>query len=242
MPWREPFVTLAKRFLSTPNPKVTWNGTGFDIPRLVANDAPVNGPHYDAMLMWHALEPSLPMGLKYVATFYCPDMPPWKLRASSEPEWYNAADSDVTICCFNGIRAALQSQGRMEMFREHFVQVDSVLRAMSNRGLLVDRERRSESREKFRRRLKETIERAQPYMPLDKRPYKAYTYDEDRLKRQGLWEEGRMIVVKAGAEVKDGWEVKEGWLRKIPKPKKEKKKNAKAATRRRARGEGAVSS
>jgi hypothetical protein len=130
----------------------------------------------------------------------------------------------------------------MEMFREHFVQVDSVLRAMSNRGLLVDRERRSESREKFRQRLKETIERAQPYMPLDKRPYKAYTYDEDRLKRQGLWEEGRMIVVKAGAEVKDGWEVKEGWLRKIPKPKKEKKKNAKAATRRRARGEGAVSS
>jgi uracil-DNA glycosylase family 4 len=244
MPWREPFVSLARKILATPNPKVTWNGTGFDIPRLVANSCSINGPHYDAMLMWHALEPSLPMGLKYVATFYCPDMPPWKLRASSEPEWYSAADSDVTICCFNGIRDALLAQGRFDMFREHFVQVDEVLRAMSNRGLLVDRGRRASNKEKFERKLETTVERAQPYMPLDIRPYKAYTYDEDRLKRQGLWEEGKMIVVKEGAEAKKGYEVVDGWMRKKPKPpkKKREKKNAENATRRRARGEDPVPS
>jgi len=239
MPWREPFVSLARKILASPNPKVSWNGTGFDIPRLVANHSPVRGDHYDAMLMWHALEPSLPMGLKYVATFYCPDMPPWKLRAFTQPEWYSAADSDVTICCFNGITKALGEQGRLGMFEEHFVKVDKVLRDMSRRGLEVDLESRKASREKFKGKLKTTVERAQTYMPLDRRPYKAYTYSEERLRKQNLWDEDRMIVVKEGATVKEGWEVKEGWLVKTPKPPKEKKR-AKNATQRRARRKDSV--
>lgn len=236
MPWVQPFVDLAKRILLLPNPKVGWNSTGFDVPRLVANGALLGGEHYDAMQMWHALEPSLPMGLKYVGTFFCPDMPPWRLRASSEPEWYNAADSDVTLCCYNGIRKKLEEEGRWQMFLDHFVKVDTVLRGMSSRGVCVDRKKRVENREKFEAAFADAVEAVQPYVPVDILKKKIYTYDKERLTKQGMWVEGKMFPVSVDVEVKPGWEVGEdGFLRKIPKPKKGGTKSAKATTKRKAR-------
>lgn len=242
-PWIPPYVDLAKRLLRTPNPKVGWNSTGFDIPRLVANGAVFGGPHYDAMHMWHALEPSLPMGLKYVGTFYCPDMPPWKLRASKEPEWYSAADSDVTLCCFNGIKKALEDQQRWTMYQKHFVEVDTVLRAMSARGVSVDEAKRKENREYFRKRFLHTVEDAQPYFPIDLRKRKVYSYDEARLRKQGFWEEGRMIKVEETGPLKDKHEVcKDGFVRRIKKdavPSKRRKAASKLSpSTSKARAEG----
>ena len=236
-PWIPPYVDLAKRLLRTPNPKVGWNSTGFDVPRLVANGAVFGGPHYDAMHMWHALEPSLPMGLKYVGTFFCPDMPPWKLRAAKEPEWYSAADSDVTLCCFNGIKKALEEQQRWTMYEKHFVEVDTVLRTMSSRGICVDTEKRQANRERFRQRFIDTKDNMQGYIPLDNRKMKLYTYDEARLKKQGFWEEGMMVKVPQSGVVKEGWEVcPDGFVRRIPKPPKKKrvKKNAVRNRKRKA--------
>jgi DNA polymerase len=229
IPWQQPFVDLAKRILLLPNPKVGWNSTGFDIPRLVANGCVLGGrEHYDAMHMWHALEPSLPMGLKYVATVFCPDMPPWKLSASSEPEWYNAADSDVTLCCFNGIRRGLEEQGRWQMYLDHFVKVDLVLREMSSRGICVDPVKRRENKARFEARFDATVATSQQLAPLDIRRKKVYSYDEERLKRQNLWVEGAMVEVTKVIELKEGWEVgPDGFARRIPKPPKVKKVRAK---------------
>jgi uracil-DNA glycosylase family 4 len=230
VPWSNPFVDLCKRLLRGPNPKVGWNSTGFDVPRLVANGAVLGGSHYDAMHMWHALEPSLPMGLKYVGTFYCPDMPPWKLRAREQPEWYNAADSDVTICCYNGIRKSLETQQRWAMYEKHFVEVDTVLRQMSARGIFVDRERRAANREHFQERFKRVVEDAQPYYPLELRRKKTYTYSEERLKKQGLWEEGAMVKVEETGPVPDKYEVgPDGFL---VRKKKEKKNGVRSSGRK----------
>ncbi len=236
MPWCEPYISWVKKILALPNPKVSWNGTGFDVPRLVANGCKFGGDHFDAMLMWHALEPSLPMGLKYVGTFYCPDMPPWRLSSRERPEWYNAADSDVTICCYNGIRAGLESQGRWDMFLTHFVEVDKILRRMSGRGICVNRDKRRENRERFQKRFNETVDRMQSLVPEEIKRTKPYTWSEEKLKEKGVWEEGKMVVVKAPLkklhgtqEIKDGWVVKKEKVKKVrvkkeKPPKKERKK------------------
>jgi len=221
VPWNQPFVDLVKRVLQLPNPKVGWNSTGFDVPRLVANGCVFGGSHYDAMHMWHALEPSLPMGLKYVGTFYCPDMPPWKLRAKAEPEWYNAADSDVTLCCYNGIRSSLETQQRWGMYEKHFVEVDTVLRQMSARGICVDRARRVLNKERFEKRFEETSIKAQQYYPLELRRRKPYTYSEARLRKQSLWEEGAMLKLEEHGPVPPKYEVgPDGFLQRIKKEKK----------------------
>lgn len=223
-PWQEPFISLSREILALPNPKVSWNGTGFDVPRLSANGCVPEGLHYDSMHMWHALEPSLPMGLKYVATFYCPDMPPWKLQSQTSPEYYSAADSDVTICCYNGIRKALEEQGRWRMYERHFAQVDTQLRRMTRRGICVDAVKRTENRQRFEKRLEGVVSGVQHLIPLDKRPFKTYLYDEDRLRKQEMWEEGKMFVTLVPHTLKDNEEVVEGWVKRKPKPVKEGKK------------------
>jgi uracil-DNA glycosylase family 4 len=238
IPWMAPFDTLAAQILALPNPKVTWNGTGFDVPRLEGNGVPVAGPHYDAMLAWHALEPSLPMGLKYVATMFCPDMSPWKLKAFSDPEWYNSVDSDMTICCFNAIKKRLEQQQRWDMFLKHFVEVDAVLRAMSNRGICVDVNTRRETKKEFQKRLDDTTDNTQGYVPNDMRKKKVYKSSEAALRKAGRWVEKRMITVLEEAELKEGWELREGWLVRKKKEKKVAKRKTKTKVPPRAGGTG----
>ncbi len=220
MPWMEPYVTFAKKVLATPNPKISWNGSGFDIPRLVSNGCVLNGEHFDAMHMWHALEPSLPMGLKYVSTVYCPDMPPWRLQAHAQPEWYNSSDADVTLCCYAGIRRGLESQSRWGMFLKHFVQCDSVLRAMSSRGINVDSQKRVENRERFVARLAQLVREIQAVVPIDVKPKKVYKLSRETLEKKGVFQEERMVEVDQEEKVKEGWEVGEdGHPRRVKKPK-----------------------
>lgn len=220
MPWQEPYCTLAKEILALPNPKVSWNGSGFDVPRLAANGAILGGPHFDAMHMWHALEPSLPMGLKYVATVFCPDMPPWRLQANTSPEWYNACDADVTLCCYGGIRRKLESQGRWDMFLRHFVQCDTVLRSMSLRGITVDGARRRANKVQFEQEMSDLVRELQTDIPLEVKPKKVYKLSRETLEKKGAFLEGRMVEIVQEEEVKEGWEVGEdGHPRRVKKAK-----------------------
>lgn len=233
MPWREPYISGARMLLGMDRPKTVWN-EAFDVPRLEANDCPVNGQVVDSMQAWHCLEPSLPMGLKFVATFYCPDLPPWKLQSHTDPEWYSAVDSDALLCCYNGIRVALEKQGRWAMFLRHFVALGGVLRGMGRRGIAVDRGARAAAKKHFALRFEETVEKTQALVPLAIRRKKVYKKDEAGLRKrkadgQCSWAEGQMVVVQAEAEVKEGWEVKDGWLGKTPgKPRKKKEPSAEA--------------
>jgi uracil-DNA glycosylase family 4 len=221
MPWIEPYVTLAKRLLSMDRPKTTWNGANFDIPRLEANGAPVNGDHYDSMHAWHCLEPSLPMGLKYVATMYCPDMQPWALLSTKEPEFYSAADSDILLCCFNAIRARLEAQGRWTMFVRHFTQLHRVLMMMTRRGVGADAGRMKEERSNFLRKFEDEVAAIQPLISLDILPRKVYKKKDANLK-PGNW-----IVVEQEVELKANEFVDDGWITRAHKGPSKKMGKAK---------------
>lgn len=192
-PWQEPFIGPARRMLASEGPKVGWNCINFDIPRLEANGCPVNGRVYDGMDMFHFLEPALPMGLKYAATIFTPDMPPWKLRAKDEPEWYSAADSDVALRCVERIRRRLEEQGRWDTFERHFVDLALVLRRMSQRGILVDRAQRGRDRDFFLGEQARLVEDLQQLVPDAVKPRKVYKLTRDKLKKRNLWIEGRMV-------------------------------------------------
>ncbi len=197
MPWWGPFIEVAKKLLAHPGAKLTWNGRAFDVPRLVFNGAPVNGRMYDGMDAWHFLEPPLRMGLKYVATFFCPDMQAWKLESASQPEWYSAADSDVALRCFLATKDRLTVQGRWDIFERHVVDLTEVLKGVTQRGINVDVATRSAKREEFERRFRELVERLQPSIPLQARPLSApYTLTEEDLKKRSLWKDGRMRQVR----------------------------------------------
>lgn len=100
MPWRQPFVGIAKKALALPNTKFHWNGYRFDIPRLVANGCDVRGDSVDGMWLWHFSQPDLPRGLQFALAMQGPHVTqpthswpwPYKHMNASHEEFYGIAD------------------------------------------------------------------------------------------------------------------------------------------------------
>ncbi len=216
-PWSHPYIGVAKLLLSDPGDKLVWN-QHFDVPRLSAAGCTFGGPIYDGMDAWHFLEPSLPMGLKYCATFFCPDMHAWKLESREQPEWYSCADSDVLLRCFSAIRGELEKQGRWGIFKRHFVDLTQVLRKMSSRGVLVDPVMRAKKFEEFEEKFERLKGEMQPLVPLDIKKKKIYKKPLEWLQKKGVWTpETSTNFIELTSLV---WTRKE----KPPKEKKERKR------------------
>ncbi len=94
MPWRDPFIAIAKRILALPNPKLGWNTWRFDDPVLKANGCTINGDRHDLMWAWHHSQPDLPRGLQFAAAQN--GWPwPWKHLAMANEQFYGIVDVDV---------------------------------------------------------------------------------------------------------------------------------------------------
>jgi uracil-DNA glycosylase family 4 len=94
--WREPYVTLAKRLLSSDVPKLGWNNWRFDDPVLRANGCAIRGQNNDLMWAWHHLQPDLPRGLQFAAAQQ--GWPwPWKHLSGAHAEFYGIVDVDVLM-------------------------------------------------------------------------------------------------------------------------------------------------
>jgi uracil-DNA glycosylase family 4 len=199
-PWCPPFSDYARLALASSGEKAVWN-QHFDCPRLEANGCEINGPLIDGMDAWHFREPALPMGLKYAATFDCPDMPAWKLSSKSEPEWYSAADSDVLWRVLARTKKVLEEQGRWGVFDKHFIQLTQVLKAMTRRGIQVSQEKRVEARGRFEARYQEKLAELAPLIPLKARKLKVYKLSEETLIKRGL-DVNTMVKVKVMEKVK----------------------------------------
>lgn len=216
MPWTPPYTDYARQLLASNRPRVFWNGN-FDIPRLEHNGCPVNGEIIDGMDLWHFIEPGLPMGLKYVATFICPDMPAWKLEAGTNPEFYSCADSDVALRCVLDLRVQAMASGKWPTFERHFIALTQVLKKMSSRGVLVDREKRIAAKVRFSDMRTKVVGNLQRLVPPVILPRKVYKISEEALRKKGSWEEGKMVKVVSMEAVKPPRPPK------VVKPKKAKK-------------------
>jgi uracil-DNA glycosylase family 4 len=207
MPWQPPYISIAQAILASKGDKIVWN-RHFDVPRLVANGAPVLGRIYDGMDAWHFAEPSIPMGLKYAATFHCPDMPPWKLMSHEQPEWYNAADSDVARRVMLAVRRNLEAENRWTTFERHFVDLGLVLQEISAHGIKVDQAKRKFERERFQAWYANVLAEIQTLVPTQLIPRQVFKVSEERLKKPNKkgtisWEDGRMSLVKEALTEKE---------------------------------------
>ena len=96
MPWRPPFIDVARRILASRNPKVGANNWRFDDPRLAAAGCPVAGTRHDIRWAFKHLQPDLSASLQFVNSFYHP-VSPWKHLANSHKSYYGIRDCDALM-------------------------------------------------------------------------------------------------------------------------------------------------
>jgi len=198
VPWTPPYTDTAKAIFRQRARYLVWNAK-FDVPRLMANGVVFGGQVVDVMIAWHWLEPQLPMGLKYVATFLCPDMSAWKLKQDEDFAWYNCADSDVLLRAFTEIQKRLKQQGRWEVFERHFLEYGELLAKITERGIHVDRESRARSRDLFEERKAAAVQAAQEIAPKEVckvHPRAGYKKTKEQLEKAGLWVDGEMRKIE----------------------------------------------
>lgn len=225
-PFQYPYTVFAKRLLASHNPKIGWNHLAFDNPRLEANHYEVAGEQIDGMHLWHFFKPSLPMGLKFAANLFFPEVPAWKLESETNPALYNAVDVDAALRACLKIKALLIEQGRWETFQTDFIELSGYLRMMHNRGVKVDVKKRDYFLRVLDRYGSMMLHSVQRHVPDVLKPKKVWKTSKERLIKEGKWKDS-FIIVKEEAELKPNQMLDpEGFI--IPKPKEKKPKKAKA--------------
>lgn len=141
--------------LASPIDKVFWNAD-FDVPRLEFNHHTIGGRIVDAMWLWHFLQPDMPRSLASVAPFYT-DLPEWKSKNASDPEYYSACDAYATNNIYIGIRKDLERRGMGGIADKDVTDFLQVLRKLRKRGIDVD----LEALERFKLYLTQEQERIQ---------------------------------------------------------------------------------
>lgn len=156
LPYSGEYRLLAHAILALSNPKWGWNSRLSDDLCLLADGAEINGEKHDLMNAWGHLQPSfwgkgddrdtdkgVPsrlMGLQSAASFYCPEVGPWKHLAAdtNNLQLYGAMDADYTSRTGAGIMSSLERAGLMAGYRSHKLGLRPVLDDLGTVGLPVD--------------------------------------------------------------------------------------------------------
>jgi len=144
LPWKEPFIAVAKAIMELPNEKHGWNNYSFDDPILRMHGAVINGIVHDLMLGFHHLQPDIPRGLQYATSFHLPNALPWKDKANDDPGEYGGDDVSYPRRFGPALLDALRQRGLWNGYERHIVRLWPILSAAADRGIPVDDGRRVE--------------------------------------------------------------------------------------------------
>jgi len=123
----------------------TWNGWGFDDKVVMGHhQVPILGINIDLMSAWSWLQPDLPKGLQFVASFFAPEIGPWKHLAFDAEDIYGTYDVVSLAYNHEGIFSALEKRGLMNSYERHVLMLRPEMVMASNRGFPVDKERHDE--------------------------------------------------------------------------------------------------
>ena len=93
------------------------------------------------MEMWQRLQPDLPAGLQFVASFF--HFPfAWKHLAAAQPEFYGCCDVDAAQYLVQALPEALKARGAWRSYERHVLEFDPILVRMCERGIPVNDARR----------------------------------------------------------------------------------------------------
>lgn len=189
LPWDGPYCNLARTILALPNPKWGWNSRTSDDIVLEANGCTINGERHDLYLAWQHLHPDFAsqkegtltgttdakeftarlMNLQSCASFYCPEIDPWKHLAERDLQYYGARDADITNRCGIGIFASLRKQGLYDGYYQHKFRLRKVLDDLGRRGLPIDRAKQNEVRVYAKTELHRLQSELQAMVPIELR-------------------------------------------------------------------------
>jgi len=136
LPWNEETREYCKHYLG--NAKYTkWaHNSIFDTARLRDAGCIVVDPIYDSMLGAQLLTPDLGKALGKVASLYL-NCKEWKSKSESDPMFYSAKDSFITLLIAKEISKKLKKLGMEHLFTNICVALP-VLLDMNERGIKVD--------------------------------------------------------------------------------------------------------
>lgn len=137
VPWTQMYMPGILALLGSAMPKIGWNAALFDVPRLRAENAPVNGLVYDYQDAWHMIQSDLPKGLEWVTSFYT-SFHPWKHLNNVNPGLYSCIDADAALQNAMGIDANLDQLGMTQLFHDHVVELMPTLEHAGHRGNAID--------------------------------------------------------------------------------------------------------
>lgn len=171
IPFTYAYLSVIEAILALPwRYTVFWNQE-FDVPRLKSKGMTI-GKVLDAMYMWHFLQSNLPKGLGYVSTFFT-ELREWKSLSMEQPEYYSCVDADATIQNHIKIKSLLESQGRFEMFREHYIELHPIATMMARSGMPIDIEQQQKFRKEIDNELRRVDEAVQAVLPDAVKPFVA---------------------------------------------------------------------
>lgn len=144
----EAFCKLICAILALPNAKLDFNGRKSDRPILTrflrdkGFQLEIAGARHDLMDMWHHAQPDLPKGLQFVASFYCPEIGPWKQLDTARPHFYGGRDVDAPQRIFERLPGDLRRLNIWTGYDRHIHQLSPVLDRMTIRGVPINDEKR----------------------------------------------------------------------------------------------------
>lgn len=169
---------MAIRILSLPNPKVTWNGKGYDYLRFREEGIHPQGIHHDAMDSYRFLYPDLPRGLQFATSFAVVGALPWKHLSHSQPGFYGGLDVSHTLSCHRFQQDLIDKRGARKIFDRHYLQLDQVMLSTSRRGV--------------------------PMNPAAHAEFLAFTTEQEQLSRQRLQDLVPLDLLQPGQSYKRG--------------------------------------
>lgn len=172
-PWREPYVSIAKRILASSVPKLGWNIWRFDDPVLAANGCHVAGECHDLMWAWHHYQPDLPRGLQFAAGQLGWPFP-WKHLSGAHEEFYGLVDVDVLQHMAPMLFEILHRKTVWNGYSQHIVHLNPILSRVSERGMPIDPTAFKEVVKTLETAYSETKAEMQTLIPELIRPFKDY--------------------------------------------------------------------
>lgn len=141
--WTSDVIEFVRKIHADPELlTVGQNSEGFDIPYQEAKGFEFNGPTFDTMLAFHLLNPGLPKDLGFIGASVTDELA-WK-----DDSMYKSGEDALQMGCGKDIHATgrafedevreLQQIGLYDLYFNHIMPLQPVLRSMTRRGIKKD--------------------------------------------------------------------------------------------------------
>lgn len=168
VPFTGKYIDEIKRIFRDAKNVVGHNIVGFDLPKLLDHDVPLNpeAQIWDTILMQHLLQPDMPHDLAFVGSIFS-QKPAWKHLSGEDMALYCARDVDVTMQSYLQLLPALRAQNLEFLYKYTQVPLAKICSLIEHTGMHTDGERGKKVREKV---LTDIIE-LEKLLPQELQPY-----------------------------------------------------------------------